>query len=243
MATTYVSAPHLYAAAHGVACEGLSRCFFCGAPCDGTHSTREHVKDTFTAWSSVAAPASDAVCEGCVLAMIDTADVPMIDGTVKPMARAAIRTFSWVVTEAGAVAASKAHFAELRAACLAPPAPPCAIVLTDAGKAHLIYRGVVCRDADTAVVTFEGEAIAYRPADLATALEVAGRLAACVGKPGLREHPTPVSLAFKAFDRYSDAESLLSEWARLGPTPLGRLAAWLSPNMEECKSAYPGDFD
>jgi len=243
MATTYVSAPHLYAAAHGVACEGLSRCFYCGAPCDGTHSTREHVKDTFTAWSSVAAPASEAVCEGCVLAMRDTLDVPMIDGTIKPMARAAVRMNSWIVTATSAVAASKAHMEHVRRVCLSPPPPPYAIVLSESGQTHQIYRAVVGRSDGAAVVNLECVPVVYRPGDLAAALETAGKLAACVGKPGLREFPVHPSLACKVFDRHGDAESLLARWADVGPTPLGRLAAWLSPNMEECKSAYPSDLD
>ena len=43
-----VSVPHLMALARGVVCQGDLRCFYCGAPCDGSNSVAEHIKETFT---------------------------------------------------------------------------------------------------------------------------------------------------------------------------------------------------
>lgn len=239
---TIHSASHLLALARGGDCTGPAPCFYCGAPADPTRNpTRVHVKDTFTAYPSVVAPHSDAVCDGCVIAMVDTADITYIDGTMKHMPRAAMRMNSWIVTAGSAVAANKSHLAALRAVCLDPPEPPYAIVLSDKGQAHLIYLARVGRSPDVTVANLEGVVVAYRPAELRSLLDVAGKLAACLGKPGLSE-PISVSGASRVFDRYSDAEALIDTWSRESASPLGVLAAWLCPNMEDCKSAYPSDL-
>lgn len=236
------SASHLLALAHGRDCVGDLACFYCGAPADGTHSTADHVKDTFTAWSQASSPHSSCVCEGCVLSMIDTADVLYIDGVVKHMARAATRMNSWVITARQAVAANKSHVDRLRSLCLVPPDPPYAIVISESGQTHQIYRAKVGRSFSAVVVNLEGEPIVYRPDSLSRLLDVAGKLAACVGKPGL-QRPFSVALAARVIERYSDAEALMDSWRLEGGSPLGRLASWLSPNMEDCKSAYPSDLD
>lgn len=237
------SASHLLALAFGRDCVGPLRCFYCGAPADGSNPTSVHVKDTFTARPGVAAPGSSAVCDGCVLSMIDTSDIVYINGVAKHMPRAAMRMNSWIVTATSAVAANKSHLDQIRRVCLGPPPPPYAIVISESGQTHQIYRAQVGRSAEVAVANLEGVPVAYRPSDLQSMLDVAGRLAACVGKPGLSMEPLPVSLAARVFDRYRDAEALIDGWGRAGSTPLGRLAAWLSPKMEDCKSAYLSDVD
>lgn len=242
--TPVQSAPHLLARALGRDCVGPWGCFYCGAACDGSLTTREYVKaDTFTGWPTVARPDSLAVCVGCVLALRDTSEVRMVDGEVRQAARAAMRGYSWIVTATDARAASPAHLASIRAACLAPPDPPYAIIVSESGQTHQIYRAVVGRSTDSATANLEGVAIHYQPRELRRALEWAGKLCAVAGKPRLRDHPLSIVSASALFGRYRDAEAVAEGWARVGPTPLGRLASWLCPKMEDSKHEHPGDFD
>lgn len=238
-----LSASHLLAVACGVDCTGPRRCFYCGAPADDSNPTSVHVKPTFTAFATAVHPGSTVVCNGCVLAMRDELDVPLLVGGVQPVARAAMRMFSWVITRDRAAGASRAHLAALREVCLHPPHPPYAVVLTDTGQTHQIYRGVVARSTARAVVTLECERIDYRPDDLAAAVELAGRLAACVGKPGLYDRRWSTTSASRIFARWRDADAMIDRWSRESDSPLSRLAAWLTPKMEDCKVAYPSDFD
>lgn len=235
--------PHLLAIAHGKECLGDHPCFYCGAPCDGSNPVADYVKSSFTALAGVAAPGSPGVCDGCVLALRESATITMIDGRAHNAAKIAMRAYSWIITADSAVAASKAHMDQLRAACLDPPEPPYAIVLSDSGQTHQIYRGVVARSKDVAVVTLECERAIYSSRDLVPILELSGKLAACVGKPGLKSARWPASLADRIYSRYRDADALIDEWLRVQNTPLGRLAAWLTPKMEDCQREHPGDFD
>lgn len=237
------TAPHLLAIAHGGDCVGDHPCFYCGAPCDGSNPVKQYVAPTFTAHSTVAAPGSPGVCDGCVLALRESAQITMIDGETRDAARIAMRGYSWIVTATEARAASKAHMAQLRAACLDPPEPPFAVVLSDSGQTHQIYRGVVCRSTDAVVVTLECELISYHSRDLPPILELTGKLAASVGKPGLKSTRFSASLADRVFKRYRDADALIGDWLRVQSTPLGRLAAWLTPKMEDCQLVHPSDFD
>lgn len=231
----------LLASSHGVADDGLNRCYFCGCRCEG-EPLAGYVKDTFTGYNSVACPGSERICKGCVLAMRSECVVDMIDGSRFEVTRGGLRLFSWVLTEDRAIAASKAHLDALRAVCLSPPEPPYAIVLSDSGQTHQIYRGIVGRSRDSAVLTLETMPVHYRPDDLADLLTVAGKLAACMGKPALTSVRLPVAFAAKAMDRYSDGNLLIGRWVRVAGSPLGRLAAWLCPRKEDCERVYPSDL-
>lgn len=64
-----MTATQLYAAALGRPCPGGGqRCFFCGGECGEEYPVARYRSDNFTAWSTVAAPASGYVCGGCVAA-------------------------------------------------------------------------------------------------------------------------------------------------------------------------------
>lgn len=166
----------------------------------------------------------------------------MIDGTVRRVPKGCMRAFSWIVTRDRAVAASKAHLDRLRAVCLAPPEPPFAIVLSDSGQTHQLYRGVVNHGGEPVVVTLEAERIAYRESDLAGILRVAARYCAATGKPALGE-PVQAVGAMKVIERYRDGEAVVASWERVWSTPLGRLGAWLSPNKQACEQEYPADAE
>jgi CRISPR type IV-associated protein Csf1 len=235
-----ISVPHLFAAAHGIVCAGDLRCFFCGAPCDGSRPSSQYVLDSFTGRNGVPCPGSPAVCEGCVLCLREDAVVPYHDGEHRHVTKAATRMHSWVITEGRAVAATKAHMAWLRSVCLAPPPPPYAIVLTDSGQKHLLYRGVVCRSVDVASVTLEELRIDYRPHELVDRLELCKRLVAATGKPALAEPPA-IRMLQSVTEYHPDGEVFADTWRAVWCEPLSRLAAWLSPAKEEAQREYPGD--
>lgn len=234
------SAPHLFATAHGLECVGSLRCFYCGAPCDNTNTVADYVRDSFTGHSEVVAPGSRAICNGCVLCLREAGDIPMIDGTVRPMTKCAVRSWSWLVTPRETLAGSKAHLDRWRELCLNPPETPFAIVLSESGQKHLLYRGVVCHSRESLTVTLETERVSYRPDALRERLKLCGRIAAATGKPALAEAP-PVSLWMRVCDRYEAGESLCSEWSSVWEEPLSRLAAFLTPAKEVCIGQYPGD--
>lgn len=217
------------------ACTGPHRCFYCGAPCVVGWPTSQYVKKSFTGHGGVAAPGSPWVCQGCVLCLRESCTIRLLDGTIRPDQR--MRGYSWVVDRAGATAATKAHINRLREICVAPPEPPFAIILSDSGQTHQLYRGRVNHSPLPIVATLEAEPITYRPAGLLDALGIAGRICAAGGKPSLSA-PIPRNRAIAVVERYRDGERLLIEWSHLWSTGLGRLAAWLTPKKEVCESAY-----
>lgn len=147
-----------------------------------------------------------------------------------------MRAFSWVITERQAIAASKAHLDCLRGVCLDPPEPPYAIVLSDAGKKHLLYRGVVNRSRDNVSATLEGERIDYTPGVLRERLEFCIHLASASGKPALAE-PITLPFAFAVLERYpAHGEDMLELWESIREHPLSRLSQWLCPNRDDCRA-------
>ena len=236
------SVPHLLARSHGLDCSGPIRCFYCGAPCDKTYPASQYVKDSFNGRGEVVAPGSPAVCAGCVLCLRESCDLIQITGEPRNVRVAAMRAFSWLITSDKALAGSKAHLAELRAAALSPPPAPWALVLSDSGQKHLLYRGVVNHESPPWVVTLEGDRVSYMPVSLADRMILCGRLIAATGKPALAE-PVNVRFASSVIGRYRDGEAMVEEWTRVRPEPLSRLAAWLSPKKELCDHEFPGDLD
>ena len=235
------SVPELICHAARLGFGGHRFCFFCGAKCGEGNTTVEHLKDSFTGWSSVARPASKYVCDGCVWCMRDTAEIHKIDGTSAIISRAAVRAFSWIVTMESALAASKSHFAELRQACLnGLPSDAWAIVLSDSGQKHLLYRGAVNQGGSEWTVTLEEEPITYRSEQLASRLELCKKLAAVRGKPSLAE-PIDANFAIAVASHFRDGDSLLQEWSKVWGQPLSRLAAWLTPRKDECLELYPSE--
>lgn len=241
-ATMPVSVPHLLALAHGIDCAGPHACFYCMSPCGDDNPASVHVKSSFTGRNEVPAPGSPWVCDGCMIALREDAEIVQVDGTRRRVTRGCMRAFSWLITADRAVAASKAHLDRLRAICLDPPPAPWSLVLSDSGQKHLLYRGVVNRD-DRAphVVTLEAERVEYRPDELRRLLRAAGHYCAATGKPAL-VGPIAASGAMKVIERYPrEGESIVDGWGRAWSTPIGRLAAWLCGPRDECQEEYPAD--
>ena len=233
--------PELLACSFGITCFGSHRCFYCGASCDETYLSSEYVKGSFNGRGEVIAPGSPAVCAGCVLCLRESCDLIQITGEPRNVRVAAMRAFSWLVTADQSRAGSKAHLAELRAVALNPPPVPWALVLSDSGQKHLLYRGVVNHDGPPWVVTLEGERVSYSPSELSCRMILCGQLIAATGKPALAE-PVTIRLASSVIGRYRDGELLVENWNRVRTEPLSRLAAWLSPKKELCEHEYPGDI-
>lgn len=230
-----LAVPELFARAQGIAPRtGSHRCFYCGAGCDSTYSSKEFVKPSFNGWSGVASPDSSAVCAGCVACLNESADI-----TLPHESRTGqrIRNYSWVVTSTSARAFTKAHVAELRAICLNPPAPPFAIVISDSGQKQLLYRGVVAMDRASPTAMLEEERITYQPHQLAEMLSLCGKLIAATGKPALKEKIS-FNFARAVMDFHANGEELIHQWERVQSSPLARLATWLSANKEEQMKAY-----
>lgn len=235
-----MSVPRLFARAMGVGFHcGENKCFYCAAQCDNSFSASEYVKDSFTGRNGVPCPGSQWICAGCVLCLRESCEVPMLDGTVRAVAKAAMRSWSWVITASWAKAGSKANMDQLRAACVEPPVPPFALVLSDSGQKQLLYRGVVCHSREHVIATLEGEKVEYGPASLVARLDLCGRLVAATGKPALGEPPNQ-RFAAAVVGRYANGEDLIGEWVSCWEEPLSRLAAWLCGNKEWCGERYPG---
>lgn len=246
LAQAVKSVPELMAAAHGLRCDGGEVCFYCGAACDGSNLASTYVRDSFTGRPLARAPGSASVCTGCVLCLREDAEFDQIDGTRRRVVKGCMRAFSWVISldPPSALGASKAHLDKLRAAALDPPPPPFALVYSDSGQTHQLYRGVVNHARGPGmpvVVTLEAEPITYHVEALTDRLDLVGRLVAATGKPALAGPPS-VRMAIAVVERYGDdGAALIEEWESLFSDPLSRLAAWLSPNKEVCTVAYPAD--
>lgn len=218
---------------------GPHRCFFCGSACGEDYSTREFVKDTFTGRSDVAKPGSEFVCAGCVACMSESFPVDLPGGETR--ANQKIRNYSWMITATSRVACNKSHLTLIRATCLSPPTPPFALVLSDSGQKHLLYRGFVCQSQSHVVATLEAERIDYTPRDLFARIALCETLIAATGKPALESAPGAV-FGMRVLERYARrGEELLNEWAMVREQPLSRLAQWLARKKEECLVDCPGD--
>lgn len=226
----------LFAASKGTRCSGYFRCIFCGSPASQSYS----LKDSFTARDTLRCPGSSHACAGCLLALEESGTAIYHDGSRQEFTKAFRRMCSWIVTASSCVAATKAHMSYLRDVCLEPPPPPYFISIAVSGQRQILYRSILCRLDSHAVITLEGERIDYRPADLADRLRLCGMLAAATGKPALSEPPGH-SLWFRVCERYSQGESLCSEWERVRHEPLSQLAAFLCAPKEACEHEYPGD--
>ena len=240
MICAHVTVPAMLAGAVGrrlIVHQGDARCFYCGSPCGTKLPASEHVKSSFTGRAGVAAPGSPWICEGCGLCLRESCTIPMLAGGKRVGQR--MRGYSWVITATEIGAATKSDIAILRTACLSPPEPPFAIVLSDSGQTHQLYRGRVNHVSLPVTVTLEAEPITYYPDRLREALNIAGHVAAACGKPSLSEPVSP-NKAIAVIERFgTKAEPLIEEWSRTWSTGLGRLAAWLTPKKEACQHEYP----
>jgi len=230
------SAPELLARAMGVSCAGPQRCYLCGAPCGMTHTREKFIRDTFTGGATVAYPASRFICEGCVLCLRESCEVPQCDGTNRHINKGAMRMCSWLLTATSATAATKAHTSWIREMALAEHAAPWCLSIAISGQKHLLYRGVVNYDAGPVrAVTLEGERIDYYVQDLRDMLATATAIVAACGKPSLEDGPTPATVIRMLEYLPRSGEKIVQRWQAYLQSQASQwsLACFLSPAKKE----------
>ena len=206
------------------------RCYYCGAPCDDSHTTKFHVQDTFTNRDAVHFPGSPYICPGCVEASGAGPDkMEMLDGSIKVRENQRgmqPRMYSWVITPAKRWAATKAHIVLLRAFIMNPPEPPFVVVLTDSGQKQLLFRAPVAHDRDRFPVMLEDHVIEVYREELGRALVAADALAEAIGKPALL---APYSMSqWIACEAHHGTTDPMEAWGEWKNTNTGKLAAWLA---------------
>jgi len=222
---------------------GNNHCYYCGALCDDKHLANDYVKDTFTNRDIIKYPGSSFVCAGCVESMGRGSDeMKMIDGTIKKRENdrgMQPRMYSWIITENGKHAATKAHIKLLREIILNPPQPPFVILLADSGQKQLLFHAPVSMSQDIFPVMLEEEIIMVVPTELHERINIANKLCAAIGKPALTEC-NYIQYAIACEKYYGNIEPLES-WIAVMQDPLSRLAAWLSKNKEDAQNEYPAN--
>lgn len=228
-----MTTPQLFALATGQPIQpGPHRCFYCLASCDAAHRADELVKDSFTGRDTVGG--GEYVCGGCVAAMAEKAMIT-IDGEQRSGQK--VRGYSWIITRDGARACTKAHRELLLATCISPPEPPFVICIADSGQKHLLYRCPINISRESVRVCLEGDAIRFRPAELAARQRLCRQVCAAIGKPMLSETLT-INDQVRVAEYFGDT-IVLDEWLAVQRDPLSKLAAWLCPRKEDCTNAFP----
>lgn len=225
-----LTTPVLFARARGVVCPtGEHRCFYCCASCDEEFPTSQYVKSSFTGISGVRAPGSQFVCRGCVECLQESVTLTTHDGKVRTGQK--VRGYSWIITESQSVPCTKADREFIATTCLNPPAAPYVICISDGGKKHFLYRGVVNYSRDVVTATLEEESITYRPHELNQRIELIVPLIAATGKPALEEG---LSRRQRMIIVQEHGETVLNAWLSVSQQPLSRLAIWLAPGKDGC---------
>jgi len=167
--------------------------------------------------------------------MNEKGDLTLMDGAKRSGQK--YRGYSWIIECGKRTAATKSHRSTIADICIAPPAPPFVICISDSGQKHLLYRAVVNASRDLVTVTLEGEAVTYRPFNLIARLEVCKRVAAATGKPAMKE-PMSQQSQMRIVEHF-DSTEVLAAWLDCDSEPLTRLAVWLCPPKAECEIEYP----
>lgn len=200
-------------------CTGDNPCFYCGNPA----SEPLKLSSSFMGWADAAYPRSLFLCNGCIWMTNEKRSIP---GKEKPQKT---RNYSWLVTSSEQAPYTKAHKNKLLEIMLTPPDEPWSLCLADSGNKHLLWRTPVNYSSPYAV-RLEEETIEYTPLQLGDRYELAKRVVAVIGHKGA-VNPS-INLAL------SGSVELATKWNQVLQEPLTRLALFVCPSMEICKSEY-----
>lgn len=206
---------------------GANRCFFCGGSCGEETLSGKFVKDSFTGLDTVTF--GPFVCFGCVASQGEQSDIKMACGELRSAQK--VRGYSWVITEKSRIAATKAHRLFLFDSILNPPNPPFAIVISDSGQKHLIYRSVVNWDREFFVVGLETEQIQVDRSKVVARMELVMSVCAVVGKPALTEKMS-AHAGMMLFETLG--QEVMDRWFAVKSDPLTRLMVWLCGSRDTC---------
>lgn len=202
-------------------CAGDLPCFYCG----NLASEPLKLSSAFMGWTEVAHPKSRHICKGCVWALDQKREMVGRDKRQKT------QSYSWLITASDQVPLTKANKQELLSTMLTPPNPPWALAIAASGQKHLLYRTPVNREVGTRyVVQLELETIDYNPLELGDRYDLAKRVVAVIGHKGAINPSINLAL--------SGSVKLAEKWKRVLHEPLTRLALFVCPSMEICKSEY-----
>lgn len=244
--------PELFATSHGVPLNsGEHCCFFCGAPCDEQHTTKQHVAESFTERNEVAAPGSSFVCVGCVECMRgDRETVRMIDGEVKlPVDKGTgkaprllqTRWFGWWITEQEALAFTPGNRVEIESLLLQSNLPSCWALCIADGNKHQLYKTPLNHATDSLAVNCLGTLVRFGRDELQERLLLTLRMASIFGKGGdsferLMSPLCDMGVALQASQSFDRWEDLCGEWRMVRNEPLTQLAWWITPGKEEASA-------
>lgn len=212
--------------------KGNERCFYCNAFCDTTYNKKDYISENFTNRDIVFRPASNYVCGGCVESFNEKAEIVMPDGELRV---GNVRAYSWVIEQGKKQAYSKAYIKELREIVLNPPNPPFAIILSDSGKKHLIYRSRVNNSRQSLFVSLEEQVYQIEVSQFKILMERLSKIIACIGKIAVLEELNSMQ-AFLINEFWGDNfKKVIEDFNECKKDKNYKLAVWLSPNKEDCK--------
>lgn len=216
--------------------EGDNFCYYCGAKCDNTYSSKEFVKDTFTNRDIVFRPNSEFVCGGCVASFSESSQVILGNGEIREDQR--VRQYSWVIDSNGKTAYTKAHLNLLRQIVINPPKPPFSIVLTDSGQKHLVFRSKISMSNTDYTLMLEDTYIDVNVEELKKRFEIVKPIIAAIGKVAISEKKS-LNAINRIFELHGEkAEKIIDDFYSVQSEKLTKLAVWLAPNKEECFEDY-----
>jgi len=217
--------------------EGDEKCVFCGGACSSRYIAKDFIKDTFTNYNFFVNPDGEYICLGCIesIGSKNIEKLIMPDSEIKTNQSA--RTYSWVLTKNRKRAYSKRHIMELRKEVLNPPDPPFAIIISDSGKKHLIFRSPVSFDKENYFLQFEEESIFINVNRLKDRIILCEKIISFCGKKGILIYDN-FRVSKYCLSSGMAEENLIINFLNVKDEQLTQLAVFLSRNKEACFNEY-----
>lgn len=217
--------------------KGNEICVFCSGNCSNNYKALDYIKKTFTNYNLLKNPDGVYICNGCIesISSKNIKELIMPDGEIKKDQSA--RTYSWVLTKKEKWAYSKRHIMELRKRVLNPPNPPFAIIISDSGKKHIIFRSPIAFDKINYSLQFEEEIIQINTEQLKERIILCEKIIAFCGKKGVLVYDN-FRVSKYCLSSGMVEEKLLINFLNVKEEQLTQLAVFLSQNKEACFNEY-----